>query len=81
MCVVWFVMSEEREGPGTRRVRATQERLQARKDLEDAERVRRSIVSIPDNKWVQNFATSKEDMLNSVDTRIGWLRKKLGLLA
>jgi hypothetical protein len=80
-CVVCYVMSEDREGPGTRGARATRERLQARMDLEDAERVRPSIVSIPEDKWAQNFATSKETMLYAVDKRIGELRKKLGLLA
>ena len=55
--------------------------MQARKDLEAAERVRRSIVSIPDSKWAQNYATSKEAMLKAVDRRIGELRKKLELLA
>ena len=75
-----FVMTEDRERPGTRRVRVSRDGLEARKDLEDAERARRSIVSIPEHKWAQNFATPKEAMLKAVDRRIGELRKKLGLL-
>ena len=74
------VMTEDREGPGTRRLRVFRDRLESRKNLEDAERARRIIVSIPEHKWAQNFATSKEAMLKAVDGRIGELRKKLGLL-
>ena len=68
------------EGPGKRRDRAFQETLRARRHLQDAERVRRIIVSLPDDKCAKNFATSKEEMLYSVETRIGRLRKGLGLL-
>ena len=74
-------MAEVREWPGTRRGRALREKLKAQKDLEDAERVRHSMMYIPNNKWAKYFSTSREDMLKSVDTRIGELRKKLGLLA
>src|SRR6516165_10633603 len=46
------------EGPGKRRDRAFQETLRARRHLQDAERVRRIIVSLPDDKCAKNFATS-----------------------
>ena len=68
------------EGPGKRRNRAFRETLKARRHLQDAERVRSIIVSLPDDIWAKNFATSKEEMLYSVETRIGRLRKGLGLL-
>ena len=57
------------------------EELNARKDLEDAERVRRIIINMAGDKWAKNFATPREDMLKMLDRRIGELRKNLGLLA
>jgi hypothetical protein len=50
------------------------------KDLLDAERTRVTITTTPDEKWSENFATPKEQMLKSVDERIHRLRKKLGLV-
>lgn len=55
--------------------------MNAWNDLLWAERIRETIMTMPDKKWSENFATSKEEMLRSVGTRIRELRKKLGLAA
>jgi hypothetical protein len=55
--------------------------LNAWNDLLWAERIRETIITLPDKKWSENFATSKEEMLRSVGTRIRGLREKLGLAA
>jgi hypothetical protein len=55
--------------------------MNAWNDLLWAERIREKIITMPEKKWSENFATSKEEMLRSVDTRIRELRNKLGLAA
>jgi hypothetical protein len=69
-------MPVRRRGPPT-----IENMLSAWSDLLRAERIRETIITMPDKKWSENFATSKKEMLRSVDTRIRELREKLGLAA
>jgi hypothetical protein len=73
-------MSQLILGPGRRRDRTSREKLKVQSDLKSLESVRQSIVNTPDDKWAKNFTTSKDNMLKSVETQIGELRRKLGLL-
>jgi hypothetical protein len=55
------------------------ERVKDWNELLDAERTRTTIVNTPHEKWSENFTTTKDEILASVDTRIAELRRKLGL--
>jgi hypothetical protein len=48
-------------------------------NLLDAEARRTNITEMTDEKWVENFTTTKHQMLKSIDERIERLRGKLGL--
>lgn len=45
-------------------------------DLLDAEARRTNVAKITDEKWVENFTTTKHQMLKSIDERIVRLRNK-----
>jgi hypothetical protein len=47
------------------------------KALDNARETRERIVSIPDEKWAENFTTTKDEMLKSVGKRVKALEKKL----
>jgi len=52
-------------------------RLAIRLALDAAKGLRAKILKMPENQWAENFTSSKEEMLRSVDVEIEELRKKL----
>src|SRR5262245_30083901 len=69
-------MTRGREGPRQRAECNREVRDKALEALNDARETWERIVSIPDEKWAENFTTTKDEMLKSVGKRIKALEKK-----